>query len=109
MDKKTFDEFRRVVYEKSGITLHEGKEALVAARTGKRMRALGIENHRQYLDYILHDRTGSEVIQLLDVISTNVTHFSGNLRISIFWDSSLEFYIIWAEQNQNLVCSKFKR
>lgn len=75
MDKKTFDEFRRVVYEKSGITLHEGKEALVAARTGKRMRALGIENHRQYLDYILHDRTGSEVIQLLDVISTNVTHF----------------------------------
>ena len=75
MDKHTFDQFRKVVYEKSGITLHDGKEALVIARVGKRMRALGMDNFKQYLEMVLNDHTGSEIVQLLDVISTNVTFF----------------------------------
>ena len=75
MDSTTFNSFRRIVYEKSGITLHEGKEALVSARVGKRMRALGMDDHKKYLDLVLNDDSGNEVIRLLDVISTNVTHF----------------------------------
>jgi chemotaxis protein methyltransferase CheR len=75
MEKATFNKFRRIVYEKSGITLHDGKEALVTARVGKRMRALGIDDHKKYLEHVLNDDSGNEVIQLLDVISTNVTSF----------------------------------
>ena len=41
--------------------------------------------------YILHDRTGSEVIQLLDVISTNVTHFQESTHFN-FRDSSRFLY-----------------
>lgn len=75
MDKLTFTRFQRIVYEKSGIWLREGKEALVAARVGKRMRALGIDDHRKYLRYLMADSSGDETIHFLDVISTNVTGF----------------------------------
>ncbi len=75
MDRKIFEKFRDVIYEASGITLNEKKEALVSARVAKRMRALGLANHKEYLQRVLDDRSGEEIVQLLDVISTNVTHF----------------------------------
>ena len=75
MESATFKKFSNIVYENCGITLSDGKEALVCARVGKRMRTLGIPDHRSYLRYIEQDDSGAEVVQLLDVISTNVTHF----------------------------------
>jgi chemotaxis protein methyltransferase CheR len=75
MDTKTFDKFRALVYEKSGIAIKPDKVALVTARVGKRMRALSIENHRDYLAHVLNDGSGTEIVCLLDSISTNVTHF----------------------------------
>jgi chemotaxis protein methyltransferase CheR len=42
---------------------------------GKRMRALGLDDERRYLDYLEADRTGEELVQFLDVISTNHTSF----------------------------------
>ncbi len=75
MDRATFDRFRKIVHEKSGISLGPGKEALVCARVGKRMRTLGIRDHRTYLRHVMHDDSGEEVVQLLDAISTNVTSF----------------------------------
>lgn len=75
MDKRTFDEIRRLVYQKSGITLGEHKEALVIARVSKRLRALKLETPADYLKFLKADSSGSELVQLLDVISTNVTSF----------------------------------
>lgn len=75
VDRKTFDKFRNIVYEKSGISLGEGKEALVMARVSKRMRVLGISGFTEYLKYVMQDETEDEIVNLLDVISTNVTSF----------------------------------
>jgi chemotaxis protein methyltransferase CheR len=75
MDTATFERFRQVVYDRSGITLGPSKEALVASRVGKRMRSLGLHEYGEYLDYVLQDRAGDEMVQLLDAISTNVTSF----------------------------------
>lgn len=75
MEKSVFNEFREIVYNKSGISLKDGKEALVSARVSKRMRALGIHGHRAYLRFVKEDESGEEVVNLLDVISTNVTNF----------------------------------
>jgi chemotaxis protein methyltransferase CheR len=74
-DKSIFNRFRKIVYEKSGISLGPGKTALVSARVSKRMRALNIEEPRAYLRYLMNDTSGDELVQLLDVISTNVTSF----------------------------------
>jgi len=75
LDKKTFNAFRDLVYTKAGIALGEKKEALVAARLSKRMHCLNIPTYEEYFDYVNNDTDGIEIIQLLDSISTNVTHF----------------------------------
>ncbi len=75
MDRRTFKAFRELVYDKSGITLRDGKESLVSARVGKRLRALGLTDPREYLQRLQKDESGEEIIQLLDAISTNVTSF----------------------------------
>jgi chemotaxis protein methyltransferase CheR len=64
-----------LVYEKSGITLNEGKRELVAARLQKRLRQLGLESYKEYLDLLQNDHSGDELTALLDAIATNHTSF----------------------------------
>ena len=75
MDQKVFNTFRSIIYEKSGISINLNKVALVSARVSKRMRELGISDDKTYLQYVLEDESGEEIVNLLDVISTNVTSF----------------------------------
>ncbi len=75
MDQKLFDKFRAIVYDKAGIALGDSKQALVSARVGKRLRALQIDDLKSYLKFVEQDKSGEEVVHLLDVISTNVTNF----------------------------------
>jgi chemotaxis protein methyltransferase CheR len=75
MHQETFETFRKIVYDKSGINISANKIALVTARVGKRMRELGMSEDTEYLKLVLDDEKGEEVVQLLDVISTNVTSF----------------------------------
>lgn len=64
-----------LVYDKSGITLHDGKKALVTARLQKRLKALGVASYTEYLKYLERDASGGELVLLLDAISTNHTSF----------------------------------
>jgi chemotaxis protein methyltransferase CheR len=73
MEKATFHRIREIVYSTSGISLSDRKEALVSARVGKRMRTLGIRGYENYLNYLEEHNT--EVVGLLDAVSTNVTSF----------------------------------
>ena len=52
MDTRTFNKFRKLIYEKSGIHLSDKKQALVCARIGKRMRVLAINDYQKYIKYI---------------------------------------------------------
>lgn len=63
-----------VAYDQAGIRLGEEKLALVAARVGKRLRALNLDDEAKYLDVLKSD-DGSELVAFLDVISTNFTSF----------------------------------
>jgi chemotaxis protein methyltransferase CheR len=73
--KSSFDTFRRIVYDRAGINISGNKEALVAARVGKRMRELAITDENEYLDLLFSENGDDETVHLLDVISTNVTSF----------------------------------
>lgn len=65
----------QMVYEKSGITLHAGKRALVSARLQKRLRHHGVASFRDYLKLLQDDATGEELTAMLDAITTNHTSF----------------------------------
>ncbi len=75
IDPRSFDAIRTIVRERSGIVLGDHKQALVSSRLGKRMRALGLLSIRDYVEYLKQDRSGREITELLDAISTNVTSF----------------------------------
>jgi chemotaxis protein methyltransferase CheR len=75
MDHSVFTRFCDLAYDKAGIYLREGKEALVATRVSKRMRSLGLASERSYLEYLEKDDTGDELVAFLDAVTTNYTFF----------------------------------
>jgi chemotaxis protein methyltransferase CheR len=97
LDTRTFEKFRDLVYAKSGISLGPQKAALVSARIGKRMRALGMDSYGVYLDFVSGDESGDELVQLLDAISTNVTSF---FRESAHFDFLAEVLKKWRAEGQ---------
>ena len=70
-----FQKFSSCVYDKCGINLHEGKKELVKARLGRILRQRDFRSFRKYYDYVVNDKSGHELILLLDSISTNLTYF----------------------------------
>jgi chemotaxis protein methyltransferase CheR len=75
METQLFQRFAALAYDKAGISIKPGKEALVAARVAKRQRALSIQDAQGYLRYLEEDRSGEELARFLDVISTHFTSF----------------------------------
>ena len=75
MTPAIFQAFRDIAYTQAGISLRDGKEALVSARLVRRMRDLGLGSESEYLDYLKGDQSGEEMVKFLDAISTNFTSF----------------------------------
>lgn len=73
MNPEVFRSIQKIVYASSGIDLKEGKSQMVAARIAHRLRDLELESEEAYLAHLKHD--ADEMVQLLNVISTNVTRF----------------------------------
>jgi len=72
---REFQLLRALIFEKSGITLNDGKKELVRTRLGSKLRKGGFESFKEYYNYVVEDSTGEELITLLDAISTNLTSF----------------------------------
>lgn len=71
-------EFRQIselAYQRFGLDLKKGKEALVAARLGKRLREKGIQSFAEYYRHVLADSTGEALVELIDSLTTNHTSF----------------------------------
>ncbi len=75
MSDQDLNVFQAILHEKSGIVLSDKKRALVESRVNQRLRALNMPSYGAYLDYLKKDPSGEELVQLIDVISTNVTNF----------------------------------
>lgn len=75
MTPALFQAFRDIAYQQAGISLRDGKEALVSARLAKRVRDLGLDGEAEYLELLRKDASGDEMVRFLDAISTNFTSF----------------------------------
>ena len=80
LSREEYNLFRKLVYENSGINLGEQKLQLVRARLGKRIRQEGYKSFRQYYEHVKADKTGEELCELLDAISTNTTHLFREIK-----------------------------
>ncbi len=75
LTERDFRNFSTLIYEKSGINLHQGKRELLKARLAKVLRQFDFKSVGEYYDYLMKDTSGDAFIPLLDVISTNLTSF----------------------------------
>jgi chemotaxis protein methyltransferase CheR len=73
-----FDRVRKLIYERAGISLHAGKQAMVYSRLSRRLRETG---HRSFADYLqwLERATGAqgeaEWQEFINCLTTNLTAF----------------------------------
>jgi chemotaxis protein methyltransferase CheR len=70
-----FKEIGRRLHRLCGIQLDSGKEGLVKSRLIKRLRTLGLHTFDEYLDHIDADRSGQELVIMIDSMATNKTSF----------------------------------
>ncbi len=75
LEPAEFRQISELAYERFGLDLKRGKEALVAARLGKRLRQRGFETFSEYYRHVVSDATGEALIELIDSLTTNHTSF----------------------------------
>jgi chemotaxis protein methyltransferase CheR len=73
---KEFKEIAKLVYDSFGITLNESKRSLVVNRLNKMLRSRGFTTFTQYFKHLADDKSGSELQELANSISTNHTFFN---------------------------------
>ena len=65
----------KLIYGTCGIHLKEGKQDLVKARLGRRLRTLGLQTFQDYVELVESDGTGLELAEMVDLLTTNKTEF----------------------------------
>lgn len=94
-----FEQFRRLIYEQSGIALNDSKKELLRTRLRSRLEREGYGSYREYFDHIKSDKTGDMLVPLLDDISTNLTSFFREVNHFNFLKKILPE---WIERKQRL-------
>jgi chemotaxis protein methyltransferase CheR len=70
-----FQRVRRVAMERAGLSIPESKSGLVSSRVAKRLREHQIGSFSAYLDLVESPRGADEMVQLIDLLTTNKTDF----------------------------------
>ncbi len=75
-----FDFIRRLVYERSRISLGDDKKTLVASRLARRLQHLQLTGFPQYCEWLRSPAGDAELPFLIDRISTNHTCFFREMK-----------------------------
>ena len=77
-DAADFARVRSLIYRKAGISLHSGKQAMVYSRLSRRLREVGHDSVRAYLDWLEAARGDAgefEWQEFINCLTTNLTAF----------------------------------
>lgn len=69
-----FSRIKALIYQRAGISLHDGKHAMVYSRISRRLRDTGHESFKSYLDWLEH-HDGTEWQEFINALTTNLTAF----------------------------------
>ncbi|OGB34804.1 MAG: chemotaxis protein CheR [Burkholderiales bacterium RIFCSPLOWO2_12_FULL_61_40] len=69
-----FDRVQAMIYKRAGISLHDGKHAMVYSRLSRRLRETGFQSFRDYLGW-LESTEGPEWQEFVNALTTNLTSF----------------------------------
>ncbi|OGP01723.1 MAG: chemotaxis protein CheR [Curvibacter sp. GWA2_64_110] len=69
-----FSRVQSLIYQRAGISLHDGKHAMVYSRLSRRLRETGHQSFRDYLGW-LESHDGPEWQEFVNALTTNLTSF----------------------------------
>lgn len=69
-----FVRVQSLIYQRAGISLHNGKQAMVYSRLSRRLRETGHQSFKEYLGW-LESHDGSEWQEFVNALTTNLTSF----------------------------------
>lgn len=69
-----FTRVQRLIYQRAGISLHDGKHAMVYSRLSRRLRDTGHRSFDDYLSWLERD-DGAEWQEFVNALTTNLTSF----------------------------------
>ncbi len=76
LSPKEFSQLSQFIYDTVGIKLSQAKKTMVEARLQKRLRILKMNSHKDYFNFLFsNDGMQTELINLIDVVTTNTTDF----------------------------------
>lgn len=101
MEQQVFQRFRDLIYRESGMALKPEKITLLSARIQKRIRDLALGSPGEYLEVIETDASRTELMLLLEAVSTNTTHFFRE-------NDHFEFLNEWLDEWKKLKESKLR-
>lgn len=88
-----FELFRKLIYEKSGISLNKTKKELLRTRLRSRLEREGFTSYKSYYKHVLSDKSGCALVDLLDDISTNLTSFYREVNHFNFVEEALPEWV----------------
>jgi chemotaxis protein methyltransferase CheR len=66
---------QKLAFSTFGLDLRSGKEELITARIGKVMRKQNLGSIKDYYNYVISDRSGNALSEMIDALTTNFTSF----------------------------------
>lgn len=82
------------VYQHSRIRLGDDKQALVSGRLAKRLRQLNLDSFESYCEVLASAKGQEEIGPLVDLISTNHTHFFREIEhLNFLRDHMLPYWV----------------
>jgi chemotaxis protein methyltransferase CheR len=75
LSAQAYEFLANLVYERSHIRLGADRQALVAGRLRQRLQVLGLADYEEYCVLLRSPAGADEIDSLIDLISTNHTHF----------------------------------
>jgi chemotaxis protein methyltransferase CheR len=75
LTEKEFQQIRELAHARFGLDLRDGKQQLVAARLGKKIRQGGFGSFAEYYRHVTADGSGQALVELIDALATNHTSF----------------------------------
>ena len=72
---RDFERIRKLIHGRAGIALADSKEEMVYSRVARRLRSLGLDSFRGYLDQLERGNDDEEWQAFTNALTTNLTSF----------------------------------
>jgi chemotaxis protein methyltransferase CheR len=75
LSDEDFDTVRQLAHSACGLSLHQGKRALISSRLEKLVRRNGFASFTNYLAFLAQRRNSEEFVEFIDTLTTNHSGF----------------------------------